>query len=450
MTAPTSPHLIDHMLRRRLDWVRNLVRNDNIDLYLMAVAAFVFTLLGATGVTSISVLLSMTLAVLAALSLSQIRSRRHVAEIAAAANSDPFSILLTDFPEELARRRADATELLYVGVSMRRTLPTSDRAFRKILSSGGRIRVLVADPSDDAVLDQASRRDGGTTDTESLRSIILTTLATLSALSRVQPGSLEVRVSPSLPTIGINAIDSMSRAGLVVVQHYEYRAQGEPGPILRFSPSDGYWYQYFIQEAERMWEDGVPWPPPADVSIARLPRPAFVQDFGSLLMSTIDESDDLLITGVARNVLLTSQYSRFERKLSTGARIRFLLVDPNSHAVGVAADRYYAERSPDILRSRIDHSLRLLAELLKATGGNMQVRLTTYPMAAGVVAADAAPSERRKRALLVEYFTYQAQGEPKFVLSPRDGWVFDNFWGEAEALWANATELNLENRAFPL
>src|SRR2546430_7028341 len=96
LTAPTSPHLIDHMLRRRLDWVRNLLRNDNIDLYLMAVAAFVFTLLGATGVTSISVLLSMTLAVLAALSLSQIRSRRHVAEIAAAANSDPFSILLTD------------------------------------------------------------------------------------------------------------------------------------------------------------------------------------------------------------------------------------------------------------------------------------------------------------------------------------------------------------------
>ena len=64
--ADGRPHLMERMLRRVWHWVRNSLANENIDLYLLAVAAFVFTILGVTGVTSIAALLSMTLAVLAA------------------------------------------------------------------------------------------------------------------------------------------------------------------------------------------------------------------------------------------------------------------------------------------------------------------------------------------------------------------------------------------------
>src|SRR5207244_3455000 len=115
--------------------------------------------------------------------------------------------------------------------------------------------------------------------------------------------------------------------------HYEYRAQSEASPILRLTASDGYWYRHFLDEAERMWADGLPWPLPMDVSVSRLPHPVFVEDFGSTLNSAIDDAEDLLITGVARNTLLTSQFSRFERKLSEGVRIRFVLIDPSSDAV---------------------------------------------------------------------------------------------------------------------
>lgn len=434
---------MERMLRRVWHWVRNSLANENIDLYLLAVAAFVFTILGVTGVTSIAALLSMTLAVLAALSLSQIRSRRHVAEIAAAADSDPLSVLLTDFPDDLGRRRASANDLLYIGVSMRRTAPTSMAAFRRILSAGGKIRVLLVDPTDEAVLSEALRRRGDSSDIDSLRATIVASLSALTALNVDHGGSLEVRVSPSVPAAGISAVDASSREGLIVAQHYEYRTQGEASPILRFSASDGFWYRHFLEEAERMWADGMPWPLPIDVSVARLPHPAFVDDFGSELMSTIDNAADLLITGVARNTLLTSQYSRFERRLSEGASIRFLLIEPSSDAVRIAADRYYAERSPNILRGRIDHSLRLLTELLRSTGGDLQVRLTTYPMGAGIVAAGPSADDSRKGAIFVEYFTFQARGEPKFVLTPAEGWVFKNFLGEAEALWADASELDV-------
>jgi hypothetical protein len=434
------------MLRRVRHWIRSSLANENIDLYVMAIAAFAFTILGATGVTSITVLLSMTLGVLAALSLSQIRSRRHVAQIAAAANSDPLSILLTDFPEDLARRRASASDVLYIGVSMRRTAPTSMMAFQRILSAGGRIRVLLVDPTDEAALREAFHRLGGSPDIDGLRSTILASLSALAALSTSAGGSLEVRVSPCVPAAGINAVDTTSREGLVVAQYYEYRTQGEPSPILHFSASDAYWYRHFLEEAERMWEDSIPWPLPVDVSVQRLPHPVFVEDFGPTLMPAIDNAGDLLITGVARNTLLTSQYKRFERKLLDGTSIRFLLIEPSSDAVRVAADRYYADRSPNILRGRIDHSLRLMAEMQRSTGGNLQVRLTTYPMAAGVIATNLSADSPRVSELFVEYFTFQAPGEPKFVLTSTDGWAFENLLGEAEALWASASELDLATR----
>jgi hypothetical protein len=430
------------MLSQVRRWVRGSLANENIDLYVMAVAAFVFTILGATGITSTAVLLSMTLAVLAALSLSQIRSRRHVAQIAAAANSDPLAILLTDFPDELARRRPSASELLYIGVSMRRTAPTSMTAFQRILSTGGRIRVLLVDPTDEAALREAFRRRGGSPDINSLRSTILASLSSLTALN-TDHGSLELRVSPSVPAAGISAVDAKSREGLLVAQHYEYRTQGEASPIVRFSASDGYWYRHFLDEAERMWADGIPWPLPLDVTVARIPHPAFVEDFGAALTSAIDNAGDLLITGVARNTLLTGQYSRFERKLLESVSIRFLLIEPSSDAVTIAADRYYAERSPNILRGRIDHSLRLLRELHRSTGGDLQVRLTTYPMPTGIIATDPSADDERQRSLFVEYFTFRARGEPKFVLTSADGWTFDNLLGEAEALWAGAAELDL-------
>jgi hypothetical protein len=80
-----------------------VLASENLDLNRMAVAAFVFTILGATGIMSISVLLSMTLAVVSALSLFQIRSRRRGADSGGAASADPLFGPLTDFPDELAR-----------------------------------------------------------------------------------------------------------------------------------------------------------------------------------------------------------------------------------------------------------------------------------------------------------------------------------------------------------
>lgn len=64
----------------------------------------------------------------------------------------------------------------------------------------------------------------------------------------------------------------------------------------------------------------------------------------------------------------------------------------------------------------------------------------------GIVAVDGDPTTRSDAsALFVEYYTYQARGEPKFVLQPRDGEWFENLLGEAEALWASSADHLLTN-----
>lgn len=428
-----------HLARRVLTRV---ISDESLDLYILAVTAFIFTILGITGVSNVTDLASIILALLAVLALSQIRSRRHVAVIANAQHADPLSIFSTTFPPDLTERRAAAADLLLIGMTMSRTVQASREDIRRVLLRGGQIRVLLIDPSNDELLAQAASNQRTSLSPQRLKARILGSLDELASLRDSTGGQLEIRVVPFIPTIGINAMDARSPGGVLVVQHYEHKPSGEAAPIICLKGKDGFWFNYFAAEAERLWEDGTPWPLSSAQALAHTSRPAFQEAFGAELERCMSQARDLLITGVARNTLLTSNYNKFETLLRSGCRIRFLLIDPSADAaVFHAADRYYAERSPSILRERIKHSLKLIEELKRSTRGTLSVRLTSYPLAAGIIAVDSTPALRSEgSAAFVEYYTYRAAGEPKFVLTTRDGRWYENLLGEAEALWHNAAD----------
>jgi hypothetical protein len=422
-----------------------LIHSDNLDLYLLVSAAAVFTVLGATGVTGLGVLSSMTMGALAALAYSQVRTRRHLAELTAWRRTKSAVVLGDKFPEDLIARRAAAREFLFVGVSMYRTLPGLRDELPRMLREGSRVRVLLVDPTDDALMRDAATRLAWLRDSEHLAGRIRSSLSELESLQTEVGSGLEVRVSSVVPAVGINLIDADSPGGVIVVQHYEYRAAGEPSPIMRLTIDDGYWYQHFAREAERMWTHGTDWPPDPDTRHLGFAHPAFVEDFDEEMGSRLSTARQLLITGVARNTLITSRYEQLERCLRRGAAVRFLLVDPNSAAVNVAADRYYAVRSVEDLSQRIRQSLRSLSHLKQSTGGDLRVGLTSYPLAFGTVAVDATgEAVGPGSTLFLEYFNYQVAGQPKFVLLPHDGRAFEQFLGEAELLWAGATPYPLD------
>ena len=240
-----------------------------------------------------------------------------------------------------------------------------------------------------------------------------------------------------IPQMGINVIDVGSPTGLIVLQHYEHRPVRESVPIISLRPADGFWYEHFAAEAERLWKDATTWPLTPAAALRRSARPLFKEEFGPELELGMSKARELLITGVTRNTLITGKYTKFEDWLKNGCRIRVLLIDPSSDAVVVASERYYAERSPDTTRERIRHTLRLLAELKRSTAGDLSVRLTSHPLAIGIISVDGTPGNRTEdSALFAEYYTYQAPGEPKFILQPTDGRWFENLYQEAEALWA--------------
>jgi hypothetical protein len=125
-----------------------------------------------------------------------------------------------------------------------------------------------------------------------------------------------------------------------VLQHYEHRPTGESAPIFSLRPADGFWYEHFAAEAERLWQDGTPWPFAPAAAVSRSARPLFRQEFRPELELAMGEARDLLITGVTRNTLVNSKYGMFEDWLRSGCRVRMLLVDPSSAAIAVAAERY--------------------------------------------------------------------------------------------------------------
>ncbi|WP_432945274.1 hypothetical protein ACQPXM_05115 [Kribbella sp. CA-253562] len=142
------------LVRASVRAVHRLLTDDNFDLWLLTAAAGVFTVLGIVDVASMSVLSSAILALLAALAVAQIRSRRLVAEIAD--RTEPADVLLRDFPEDLVRRRAEADDVLLIGIAMARTVQGARDDFHRALTRGARIRVLVVDPTDHHLVEQAA------------------------------------------------------------------------------------------------------------------------------------------------------------------------------------------------------------------------------------------------------------------------------------------------------
>jgi len=418
----------DGRVRRALTRVIN---DDNLDLYLLGTVALVFTVLGITGISDVKTTSAVVVALLALLAFSQIRSRRLIEQIRTESRGGVNTLFFREYPAELVERRRHAHDLLLIGHALARTMTNLRSDLAAILAGGGRIRVLVLDPTDEPLLSAAALRIRHHPGPEKLRARIMTTLDDLTGLRDGTRGRLELRVSSALPSVGFHCIDVGEPRGLVSVWHYEYRPSGEAAPGFTLEPLDGVWYQHFVDEAERLWEAGTEWPLSPEAAVARAYRPVFQERFGPELDSVIDGATDLLITGIARNSMVNSRYRWLEKKLQAGDRLRFLLIDPDSTAVETAAGRYHIPRTAESVRDRVTQTLRLLAELKTATGGDLVVRLTPYPLGMGMYVTDTA--------LFAEYFTYQGPGNPKLVLRPGDG---DSDYailrGEAEKLWENA------------
>lgn len=418
-----------------------VLTDENLDLYVLVTVAFVFTVLGAAGIPDVKTLSSVVLGLLALLAYSQIKSRNLIREARDAQESSRLTVLSKDFPSDLITRRTQASDLLLVGLTMGRTAPGMRTDLPSILRQGSRVRIAVLDPTDDILMSLADRHRPHSPGVDQLRQRIRAVLDDLVDARERFGGSLEVRVLSTLPSSGFNCLDVMKPTGLVCIQHYEYHPDGEAAPVIALTSKDEPWYKHFAAEAERLWEDAVEWPLKDEVRLTRATRMVFSESLGEEVLVSLRLARSSLVTGVARNNLLISHFNKIEAQLRAGQRMRFLLLNPESPAVHIAAERYYAARSVEMLRERIRGSLRLLQELEHLTQGDISLRLTDHPLALGLIAVNPGEDDA---AIFVEYYTYQAPGEPKFAMRPPDGFGYVTFLSEAEMLWTSGQPYSLE------
>jgi hypothetical protein len=146
---------------------------------------------------------------------------------------------------------------------------------RHTLRSGGKIRILLVDPTNDELVAAVAMHGPYGINPGHARRRIQGTLDELTDLQNSTGGNLEIRVTSFIPPMGLNVIDADTTDGLIVAQHYEHRPTAEAAPIFCLKPADGMWYEHFAEEALRLWEDGTPWPLSAGQTLVRSPRPRF-------------------------------------------------------------------------------------------------------------------------------------------------------------------------------
>lgn len=176
-------------LRTLANVVRRAVSHRDLDLYVLAAGALVFTVLGSAGMANASALSSATLGLLTFLALAQIRSRRQVAEIAETRRMTRTEVLRSNFPEDLVVRRQEARSLLLIGRSLGRTIETSRTYLRHSLAAGADVRVLMVDPDDDSAVRVAASSTADFARIERLRSRIRASLEDSPACRRRAAGS---------------------------------------------------------------------------------------------------------------------------------------------------------------------------------------------------------------------------------------------------------------------
>ena len=151
-------------------------QGENVDLYLTLVVALLLAGLNIFGI-GLSMIGSVTLAVLALLSFSSLVNRRKLEEALDKLSRDK-DILLDRFPTNREKDMEGAKELWLVGLTLHKTVDGYYSLLHKKLNQGDHVQVLIVDPESPYEALVARRKFSPTTD-QGIRNYQKSTLALL-------------------------------------------------------------------------------------------------------------------------------------------------------------------------------------------------------------------------------------------------------------------------------
>jgi hypothetical protein len=242
-------------LLRRI-W-QDIIRGENIDLYLTIPLAIGLTVANTLGRVGDSQIPSLTLMILALVCMSLLGNRYRLVELTKSTTEGRDEVLLHEFPAEFESRLKQSSDVWMIGVTLGSTIKEHFTTLERILSRGGRVRVLIRDP-DGATSQLISSNSYREFPADQIRSELNISLRRLCDL-KSQSGVLEIRVLDHHYSIGITALDPTTAKGRIFVEYYTYRLRSTSVPKLVFQASDERWFSLYHEQVQVLWENGREW-----------------------------------------------------------------------------------------------------------------------------------------------------------------------------------------------
>ncbi len=162
---------------------------------------------------------------------------------------------------DMEERLRQAKSISINGITLSRTSDSFWDTFKQRIAEGARIRILIVDPTHQA-LDIAANRFHKHQDPNRLRRESEHALDNFESLmaERVSNESFRVRLLPFVPPYGIWLIDADTPRAEIWVELYSFR--DEPEPTFHLLPHhDGEWFAFFQRQFETMWNASKEWHP---------------------------------------------------------------------------------------------------------------------------------------------------------------------------------------------
>jgi len=154
----------------------------------------------------------------------------------------------------------------------------------------------------------------------------------------------------------------------------------------------------------------------------------------------VARGQDVVIVGITLVGTVGPLRTFFKTTMQQGTKLRFLLLDPESTGIQLAARSHGV--SPESMRNDILSSLGHLRQLMDSSrgnkGGSLEVRLLKAIPDAGVIVRD---GNRDTGEIRYEMYLFQTDvaGRPAFRLRATDGEIFRRFRDAVERAWNDST-----------
>ena len=234
--------------------IEDIERGENIDLYVAVVAAIIVAILNFFGVTSQSLINSLSLALFALIASTILGNRHRLEDIRRMLEQSGKAKIVKDYPrEQFDEDIANASEIWLFGVHLVGTLRHHRNTLEARLRKRKLVRVLVVDPNGAACAMAAARNPGKGSWLERERASIVTTLSELCELRKTSPGRLEIRIIDDPLMYGGCMLDPDSANGKIYIHRYSYQMGIRPKFIW---DRNSEWFNFIKNELKSLWDRG--------------------------------------------------------------------------------------------------------------------------------------------------------------------------------------------------